>query len=164
MARPRPTPTHLKVLRGNPGHQKINKDEIEPAILPEIPEPPDFLTGYAFEEWERIVAELYRLRLLSVVDLHPLAAYCQAYDCWRTAIEALKKMGERDAITSALMIRNHNNAPIQNPLFLTARQSASDMVRYAAEFGFTPAARARIAGGINADAAQPSKFAGLLAS
>ena len=32
-------------------------------------------------------AELYHLRLLTLVDLNPLAAYCQAYATWRTAVK-----------------------------------------------------------------------------
>ena len=50
---------------------------------------------------------------------------------------------------------------MQNPLVLTARQAAGDMVRFAAEFGFSPAARSRIS---NIDGEDPeSKFSGLLA-
>jgi phage terminase small subunit len=39
--------------------------------------------------------------------------------------------------------------------------AASDMVKYAGEFGLTPVARTRIANGIH-QAAPPSKFDGLL--
>jgi phage terminase small subunit len=58
----------------------------------------------------------------------------------------------------AFMTTNGN--AIQNPLIGTANKAASDMVRYAAEFGMTPSARARIS-------AQPpggagSKFHGLI--
>jgi len=92
MPGPRPTPTHLKLLRGNPGHQKLNKEEPQPAPPPEVPEPPAFLDGYARDEWWRVAPELLVLGLLSTVDLMPFAAYCQAYAHWRTAEEALQKM------------------------------------------------------------------------
>jgi phage terminase small subunit len=51
---------------------------------------------------------------------------------------------------------------MQNPLVLIAKQAASDMVRYASEFGMTAAARARIAAGVY-NSPTASKFDGLLA-
>jgi len=141
---PRPIPTHLKVLRGNPGKQRLNREEPEPMLPPAPPEAPEYLTSYARAEWERIVTELYWLKLLTVFDIHPLAAYCQAYHSWRMAIEKLKEMAARDPVMGALMIKTRHGSVMQNPLFLTVRQSANDMVRYASEFGFTPAARSRI--------------------
>lgn len=164
MACPRPLPTHLKWLRGNPGHRPLHPEqEPQPEIPPKVPDCPEFLVGYACDEWYRVAEELYRLKLLTRVDIHPLAAYCQAYATWRTAVETVNGMAERDPTTRGLMIKGKTGAAIQNPLVLTARQAANDMVRYAAEFGFTPAARSRIA---SADSREGfvGKFDGLLAS
>ena len=158
---PAPAPTHLKLLRGNPGHDPINKDEPQPAIPPTMPDAPDFLTGYASDEWYRVAEELYRLRLLTRVDVQPLAAYCQAYSIWRTAVETLATMADRDPTMHGLMIRVGAGA-MQNPVVITLRQAANDMVRYAAEFGFTPAARTRISTGDTEG--PPSKFGPLLVS
>ena len=93
--------------------------------------------------------ELYRLGLLTVVDVHMLAAYCEAYKTWRTAVEALSAMAARDPVSAGLLV-NPAGSAIQNPLFLTMRQSANDMLRYAGEFGLTPVARARLAAGRSA--------------
>jgi P27 family predicted phage terminase small subunit len=160
----RPTPTHLKVLRGNPGHRALPQGEPEPAVPMQVPDAPAFLQGYACDEWYRIAEELLRLKLLTIVDLQPLAAYCMAYARWRTAEEALVEMAKRDPVLSGLMLRLRNGTPIQNPLVVTASRAASDMVRYATEFGFTPSARARISAGPLATAGVASKFAGLIAS
>ena len=162
MPGPPPTPTNLRILRGNPARRPI-RNEPMPTLPPAPPEAPEYLTGYAREEWERIVNEMFRLRLLTIVDIHPLAAYCQAYDSWRTAIEKLKDMAARDLVMSALVVKTRHGSVMQNPLFLTARQSANDMLRYAAEFGFTPAARARIASGGFEPPDGSNKFTGLLA-
>ena len=62
-----------------------------------------------------------------------------------------------------LVVRTGNGGPTENPLIYIARKAAADMMRYAAEFGLTPAARSRITSGINGDDQQGSKFAGLLA-
>jgi P27 family predicted phage terminase small subunit len=116
---------------------------------------------YAREEWDRITRELCRLGLLTLVDIHPLAAYCQAYSVWRTAGEKLREMAARDPVMGALMVKTRHGSVMQNPLYLTERQAANDMVRYAAEFGFTPASRSRIS--IVGAQPEPGKFDGLLA-
>jgi P27 family predicted phage terminase small subunit len=155
----RPTPTHLKLIRGNPGKRAI-KPEPEPLQAPEAPGPPDFLSAYACDEWFRVATELHRLGLLSVVDVMPVAAYCQAYARWRTAEETLAEMAKRDQVTSGLMIKSVDGYAIQNPLVRIARDSADSMVKFAGEFGMTPVARARLAGvGFEPP---PSKFDGLL--
>lgn len=100
---------------------------------------PAFLTGYAEEEWRRIIVELYHR--VTVVDVNALAAYCQAYARWRTAEEALATMAARDPLTNGLMIKTNTGSAVQNPIVATANKAARDMVRYAAEIGLTPAAR-----------------------
>jgi hypothetical protein len=75
---PRPTPTHLRSLNGNPSHRPINRNEPQPPIPPERPEPPHFLSPSARDEWWRIAGELHALGLLTALDVMPLAAYCAA--------------------------------------------------------------------------------------
>ena len=156
---PRPVPTHLRVLRGNPDHRPI-RNEPQPLIPDDCPEPPEFLSAYAKDEWWRVGGELHRLGLLTIIDIAPLAAYCVAYGRWRTAEETLVKIAANDPVMHGLMIKRDTTVGV-NPLIHVARKSAADMVRYASEFGLTPAARARIAAGVG-DHPQ-SKFAGLLA-
>jgi P27 family predicted phage terminase small subunit len=55
----------------------------------EVPEAPAFLVGYALDEWHRVASELHSLKLLTVLEVQPLAAYCVSYSHWRTAEEAL---------------------------------------------------------------------------
>jgi len=157
-----PKPTSLHVLRGNPSRRPI-LPEPEPAIAATMPDAPEFLVGYACDEWHRVGPELYRLGLLTIVDLHSFAAYCEAYKTWRTAVESVNDMAQRDSVTKGLMIKGKNGNPIQNPLVMTAKQAANDMVRYASEFGLTPVARRRLASDSFEERA-PSKFSGLIAS
>ena len=156
-----PVPTELKIIRGNPGRRPI-KPEPKPAVPVQLPEPPDFLNDEARAEWERIGEELHRLRLLTVADTKSLAAYCQAYGRWADAERALKRMVDRDPVTKGLMVKGSLGNPVQNPLVKVAANAARDMVRYAAEFGLTPAARARIAAGFDPEP-PASKFGHLLA-
>jgi P27 family predicted phage terminase small subunit len=144
------------MLRGNPGQYPLNVDEPEPLLFSSVPEAPIFLTGYALEEWHRITPELHRMRLVTLVDINSLAAYCLAFERWRTAEEMAK--------ISGLMIRNGKKGPYRpNPLIALAERAADKMVRYAAEFGITPASRSRITAGIG-EPRKPTKFDGLLAS
>ena len=156
----KPTPPYLKILRGNPGCRRLPEGEPKHERAPAIPEPPVFLLPTAKAEWRRLATGLYHMGLLTLVDERPFAAYCQAFGRWVAAEDALQAMAERDLLTNGLMIRTVDGNAIQNPLVGTANKAASDMVRYAGEFGFTPVARARIAtGGLPG----PSKFAGLIA-
>jgi P27 family predicted phage terminase small subunit len=157
-----PVPIPLRILRGNPGKRAFRRG-LEPERPAEPPEPPPFLVGYAADEWWRVAPGLHQLGLLSVLDVGPLSAYCQAYSHWRTASETLAAMAERDGATHGLMVKRASDGnPMRNPLVKIAADAASDMVRYAAEFGFSPAARARISAGV---AYEPpgGKFSGLLA-
>ena len=160
---PPPVPTHLKLLRGNPGKQALNKHEPQPLLPDKVPDPPEFLSGYAHDEWYRIIDELYRLRLVTSVDVNCLAAYCEAFKRWRTAQELLARMAERDEATAGLLVEGKTGNSVPNPLVVIADQAARNMVRYAAEFGLTPSARSRINTGVDAAGRTASKFDGLLA-
>jgi P27 family predicted phage terminase small subunit len=155
-----PTPTHLRVLQGNPQRRPL-RPEPEPAALPEAPDPPPFIVGFAAEEWRRVVGELHVLGVLRGVDLMLLGAYCQNFSVWRQAIEALTAMAARDAF-SGLLIRTKAGDARRNPLVKIANDSALTMLRFANEFGIGAAARSRIAAGWQPPE-QPSKFRDLLA-
>jgi P27 family predicted phage terminase small subunit len=155
-------PTNLRILRGNPGKRPLPRGEPQPAIPADMPEPPPFLGAYARDEWWTTGPELHRLGLLTAADLMTFGAYCQSVHFWRTAVEKFNAMAANDPTMAALILRSRNGNPVQNPLFLAMRQSASDMLRTAAEFGLTPAARARIANAGFEPPGPPNKFDGLL--
>ena len=157
-------PTHLKLLRGNPGRRPLNRDEPKPALEVVVPGPLEWLNDYAKEEWRRVAPEMHHMRLLTMVDINLFAAYCVAFSHWRLALEALARVAEKDPVFSGFVIKTPKGAAVQNPLFLAARQSANDMLKFASEFGMTPAARTRIRTGVfEFGPKPPSKFAGLLA-
>lgn len=138
----KPTPTHLKLVRGNPGKRKLNENEPAPDLA--RPVPPPHLSDEAKVEWGRVIDALYSCGLMTDIDRAALAAYCQAYGRWVQAEQALARMAERDELTRALMIKTSNGNAIQNPLVGTANKAMAEMVKYAIEFGMTPSARSRV--------------------
>src|SRR5262245_55838932 len=121
-----PTPTYLKLLRGNPGKRPI-RPEPEPSVPPSLPPPPDFLTDEARAEWARIAPELFRLKLLTIVDIGPLAAYCQSFARWIEAERLLAQAAANDPAAKGLTVRGAMGTPILNPLLKAARLCAADM-------------------------------------
>jgi len=161
MSGPPPIPLQLRRLRGNPGKRAL-RAEPEPAREPKCPEPPPFLDSYARDEWWRVAPELHRLGLLTMLDVSPLAVYCEAYDRWRTAEEALAVMREGDEETHGLMIKTAEGNARANPLVKIAADAAGAMIAVAGLLGMTPVARSRLAGGIGGQPpAGGGKFEGL---
>jgi P27 family predicted phage terminase small subunit len=151
-------PIELKILEGNPGKRKI--PENTPKAPADMPEPPKHLDKYALEEWERIAEGLNSMGILSSIDQAALAAYCGAYGRWRAAEEELEKLRNEKGSLNALILKTVSGNYIQQPLIGIANKAAGDMVRFAAEFGMTPAARARL--GLDASRQSKSKFDGLI--
>ncbi|NCB09888.1 MAG: phage terminase small subunit P27 family [Bacteroidia bacterium] len=133
MGRPK-KPTHLKLLQGNPGKQKLPKNEPKPDV--KIPEPPNFLIDYALDEWNRVTPILERLGLLSDLDVMELAAYCQCVDRWRNAEEEIKRNGMTDTTS--------NGNVIQSPYVGIANKAMVQMHQFLCQFGMTPASRAGV--------------------
>lgn len=138
----KPKPTKLKLLSGTARKHRLNEHEPTPDLAQ--PEPPEHLTGAARQEWERVIEEIVQLGIMSNLDRAPLAAYCQAYGRWVAAEAALARMADKDAVTEGLIIRTKAGNVIHNPLVGAANKAMADMVRYAAEFGFTPSSRAQV--------------------
>jgi P27 family predicted phage terminase small subunit len=155
----RPVPTYLKVLRGNPGKRAIVPSP-EPFRGDAPPPCPDYLTGYAREEWDRVSGELFAMRCLAPVDASLLAVYCESYRRWRTASEAMKEMESRDAATRGLLVKTAAGGAVINPFLWVIHNAAKTMLQIASELGMSPVARSRISAG---PPLGPSKFRGLIA-
>jgi P27 family predicted phage terminase small subunit len=144
----RPVPTNLRVLRGNPGKRPLPKNEMQPRVEDGIPDPPAHLEGTAQEEWHRIAQELHRLGCLTVVDYAVLGAYCTAFQKWVEIEEMLEEIRNASPKHRATLVTGPAGVKI-NPLIKASLNAAAEMVRIAGEFGFSPAARARIAMGVD---------------
>lgn len=136
-----PKPTALKRLAGNPGKRKLPAREPQPTR--EVPSCPEHLPPVARAEWARVSEELGRLGLLTGMDRAALGAYCSAYARWHDAQKILAKVG--------MTIETPNGMIMPSPYISIINKAVEQMVSIAAQFGMTPASRARV----SADQAPP---------
>jgi phage terminase small subunit len=115
MPSPRPQPTALRVLRGNPGKRALNRQE--PKIAPLSAEcPAELVDPVARAEWDRVAPALIASGVVTVADRATLVGYCLSWAEWLDLTRTQ-----------------------------TAREKSSTlMLRFAIELGMTPAARTRI--------------------
>ncbi len=133
----KPTPTALKLVKGNPGKRPLNAAEPKPA--PKIPDPPDHLPvkSEARKEWFRISKQLHELGLLTEIDRAALAAYCVAWGRWVEAEEQLTKYGT--------VIKSPDKGwLVQSPYLSIANRAMDQMAKLLAEFGMSPSSRSRV--------------------
>ena len=84
-------PTELKLLEGNRGCRKI-KDNPKPEKPYEFPKAPDWLDEIGKEEWKDKGSKLFRLGLLTTVDLTLFAGQCDAWSNFRKSSERIDRM------------------------------------------------------------------------
>lgn len=135
---PRPTPTAILAARGSKRARARKDEPIPPGALPE---PPDWLSPAAAAEWQRLVPELLSIRLMTAADWSTFAGYCQAFAHWQAAEEFMGRHG------TVIVVRDDKGTVKFSqavPQFAIAQKSQEKMLRFAAELGLTPAARARL--------------------
>ncbi len=136
MSGPRPQPIPLKLLRGNPGKQKLpGGAEVRPPRG--VPRMPPWLIAEAKAEWKRITAPLEKLGLLTLVDGAALSAYCQCYGRWVAA--------EKLVTAKGLTLKAGQTGYRQiSPEVTVSLKYLTHLQALCAEFGFTPSSRSRM--------------------
>lgn len=138
MPSPKPIPTALKVLRGNPGNKRLPKpgEEPSPEVIARLPEAPDWLGEAGRIEWERVGPVLIAQRVLTEADLVAFSAYCAAID--------LMVESKRDIQKNGHTIRGDRGGEVRNPALASFTQAVNVLKSLAGEFGMTPSSRARM--------------------
>lgn len=132
----KPTPTTLKLLKGNPGHRPINDAEPKPAKAAKPPAPPRGMNHRAKTHWRKLAKQLHATGLLTVIDEDALARYCNLHVLLRDAQRTIEKQG-------FTTISDRGNE-VQHPAVMVADKCISQLNRLAAEFGMTPSSRSRV--------------------
>jgi P27 family predicted phage terminase small subunit len=145
----KPTPTALKLVRGNPGKRPLNDAEPTPPATPGL-ECPVWLSAPAREHWPAIAEQLRAAGLLSDIDHAALGLYCEAFARWKDANEKVVKLGA--------VVKSAHGYPIPSPYLQVANQAHAQLTRLLSEFGMTPSSRSRVAAKKPDPAEQYAKF------
>ncbi|MBF3951906.1 phage terminase small subunit P27 family [Burkholderia pseudomallei] len=146
----KPTPTALKLVRGNPGKRALNDAEPTPAAsMPDAP-PPDWLSAAARKHWPAIARQLQGAGLLTVLDETALGMYCEAFSRWKEANDNVVKYGT--------VVKSKHGYPIPSPYLQVANQAYAQLTRLLSEFGMTPSSRSRVSVSKPDPAEQYAKF------
>lgn len=137
----KPTPTNLKLIRGNPGKRPMRMDEFRPERA--IPRCPTHLKGESRKEWKRITEELDKYGMISEVDRGALAMLCTLWGRYVAAEEMIEKAAQQSPGSAGLFVKSPNNFPIQSPWLAVSNRAIEQYKGLCAEFGLTPAARVR---------------------
>lgn len=126
-------PTSLKALEGFPGKQRRSPAEPKPAA--ELPDPPDHLSDEAKALWQRVGPKFAAMGVMAQVDELAFAMLCESYAAWADLIRRARR-GET-------IVKVHGQS-IPSPYLVRADREAEKVRRLLAEFGGSPAARARL--------------------
>jgi P27 family predicted phage terminase small subunit len=148
MRGPKPKPTALRRMQGNPGKRAYN--HAEPVPPDAMPDCPPHLGAIAREEWDRLAEVLYRMGVLTSIDRAALAAYCQCYGRW---VEAEEKL-----TATPMLLKTATGYVQQSPWLSIANKQMELMGRYMGELGLTPASRSRVAAYAETPADKVSKI------
>jgi P27 family predicted phage terminase small subunit len=141
---PAPKPSALKKAQGTFRKSRAPRNEIQPT--PGDPGCPPQLDAIGRSEWNRIVPELEKVGVLSVVDSAVLEGYCANYSLARQyqAVAEAEPMIDAPVYTKGGGIEFVTKP---NPASAEARKHWSLVKQFAAEFGLTPSARTRVGSG-----------------
>ena len=137
---PRPQPTQLRLVRGNPGKRAINK--LEPKPDGGIPTKPAWLVDpVAALKWDEMCRELDKVGVLTVIDGDALARYCDTWSWWKKTRDFLRENGD------VYPLKDENGKAkclMQFPQVAIAHKLAASLARLEQEFGLTPSSRSGI--------------------
>jgi phage terminase small subunit len=147
MRGPLPTPTRLKLLRGNPGQRRIRP---EPEAPPATPDPPAWLLALpeAVAVWQELIPGELALGVLRTNHRESFARLCERVALYRREVVTLHA-GPLVTPTGRIV-----------PEHRLVRELYEDLRVLGAQFGHTPAAMARLAA--PPERVPTSKWAGLL--
>ena len=134
---PRPAPTALKIMRGNPGKENLKaREKTEPKPADAGLDAPELLTGLALSMWNRRAPQLLALGIFSEVDRETLERYCLIYDLFVEIYRQVKADGASSSTAAG--------GKKGNPDVGALRGYAADLLAIEREFGMTPSSRTNL--------------------
>lgn len=130
----KPTPTKLKLIRGNPGKRALNDAEPMPDV--ELPDCPVFIEGEAREQWNHVGRMLFEMGVMTRLDSLALAMLANSVARWISAEATVKKTSD--------VLESGEGGFYQNPYLSVANKAWEQMSKMLIEFGMTPSSRVRL--------------------
>lgn len=125
-------PTVMKILEGTYRKDRAPENEPKPKAMSIPPPAPEELTESGLMIWNKNVAEVTRVGLLTVADTDQFAAYCNEMGAYWDAETKRKTALDEENYTDVSRWFNYAQKHLK---------SARDL---AIQFGMTPASRTRI--------------------
>lgn len=138
---PKPKPTALRKLEGNPSGRPLPTNEPQPQRVLKAEAPKD-LQPDGVIIWNQLVDEMGRIGLLSVLDLHALHRYVRYLLEYHEAEKRINGV--------LLITMKWPNGQVRhvtpNPYLSIRNNAATQLGRLEQSLGLTPSARARMIG------------------
>jgi P27 family predicted phage terminase small subunit len=158
---PKPKPTALKVLEGNPSRRPLN--ELEPSCdMPPVKPSVVTMDELASIEWDRVVAAMPP-NLYTALDTTTLANYAMA---WSMLVKAQNDI-EENGLSVEIYEIGKDGAKVftairTNPAVRVWKTASETLLKCADRLGLHPGARTRLEVPKRGAAPPQSKFAGYL--
>lgn len=156
MAGRKPTPTALKLVKGNPGKRPLNTNE--PEYKNTIPKCPMKLDSVGSAEWKSKSKLLHESGVLTEIDGNTLAIYCHI---WSQIIILTSEINKAsDYMAYDIKVNEDTGEEIKvnaktNPLAVRLESLYSEYRAYSAILGLDPVNRGRIKTAKPKDKAKP---------
>jgi P27 family predicted phage terminase small subunit len=131
----KPTPSHLKVVRGTSRADRGAKNEPTPDRG--RPSAPDTMSDKGREAWGYVVGILDRMGVLTEADAMAVELLCEARADWLSARDAIEDGGGETYTTEAGLIKAHPAVAMRN-------DAARRLQSLLAEFGMSPSSRSKV--------------------
>ncbi|CAN7201637.1 phage terminase small subunit P27 family [Acidovorax sp. LjRoot118] len=134
-------PANVHRLRGDPSKKGAAALDQETIRIPiQVPTCPMHLGAAARTEWNRITPHLVTAGLVTELDRAALAAYCQAWGEWAVLEAKVKQLMVKDGADALVDVTPSGYKQVA-ALAQARDRSLDRMLRFAKEFGLTPASR-----------------------
>lgn len=138
----KPLPTQLKIVTGNPGKRKVNKNE--PVAPTERPQPPAHLSVKEKRHFVEICDFLEGMKILSSADKYTIELAAHYWEDYLITKKAVKKARFQDAFD-----KEGNKTVKSHPSVAQRNASVKMLNSLLGELGLTPTARTRLMSGSN---------------
>lgn len=146
------TPTHLKILSGNPGKRPINTEEFVPEIDVKDIKPPQNLTKNAKKIWKDVL-NLAPPGMIKGLDFSEMVRFCVSYDLYMTAYDKVQAEG--------MVMLNEKGVTIPNPWVAIMNKQSEVMASSSSNLGLSPASRSKLRMDGNKKKVKSEKFANM---